>query len=138
MLESRGFEGGMALGFTGEGERTAGREEDDDPPDARAPRGRTRGQRTRGARVHGRLGSAWLGRGLGRAAGPGGEEGEAAWEKEGGGGSGLGGEEGPKRRRERRRGRRGRLRPRAEGREGGLWARLGPKGGEGDYLGFSF
>ena len=65
MLESRGFEGGMALGFTGEGERTAGREEDDDPPDAWAPRGRTRGQRTRGARVHGRLA-----RGRGGSIGP--------------------------------------------------------------------
>nr|BAD32009.1 BKRF1 encodes EBNA-1-like protein [Oryza sativa Japonica Group]BAD32038.1 BKRF1 encodes EBNA-1-like protein [Oryza sativa Japonica Group] len=105
MLESRGFEGGMALGFTGEGERTAGREEDDDSPDAWAPRGQAAARAGGGAR-------------LGRDTAQVGEEGEAAWAEQAGRGEGGErqpgrereegvGREGrrPKRRRERRRGR---------------------------------
>nr|BAD69224.1 hypothetical protein [Oryza sativa Japonica Group] len=46
MLESSGFRGGSELGFTGEGERTAGREEGDDArPGAWDPPVRRRRQR---------------------------------------------------------------------------------------------
>nr|BBF89738.1 BKRF1 encodes EBNA-1 protein -like [Oryza sativa f. spontanea] len=134
MLDSRGFGGGLVLGFTGE--REAGRqlEEEGDGGLARGPHA-GRALSARATHVRGREGR--LGRGAARV-GPGGRP------RRRGGGGGLGRGEGePKRRerekeRERKRGRREGLRPRAERERGGLWARFGPKEKGGLFLDFLF
>nr|BBF89724.1 BKRF1 encodes EBNA-1 protein -like [Oryza sativa f. spontanea] len=145
MLDSRGFEGVMALGFAREGER--GRPGGRKKATAAWRVGPTRGARSarvRRACVGGRGGSAWAerrprrrggGGGLGRAGREGRGGREAAREGEGGGrwAEGKGAQEEGEKERERKRGRKGRLRPRAEGREGGLWAKIGPKEKE-DYF----
>jgi hypothetical protein len=108
MIKLHGFEGGKELGFTGEGGGRLGEEDDVLACGPHAGARSARVQRTcaGGERLR-------QGRGVGRAAGPGGEEGRGGLGREGGGGSGP-------------------------GKEGGLWARLGPKEEGGLFLGFSF
>jgi hypothetical protein len=147
----RGFGGGTALGFLGEGEEAEREKEEDDGGLARGPRAARRALSARAAHVRGREGRlgqerpGWAGTrprrgggggGLDRAAGP-----RQAGRKEGGGkppgrerggkGAGPRGEEAQEKEgekeRERKRGRKGRLR-----------AGLGPKEEERLFLGFSF